>query len=217
MATEAVKIEVKSRDKLGTRESKRLRKSGYLPAVVYGHGQEVLSVALPFREAAYHIQQGVHIFELGLDGKTEQVLIKDIQFDGIGKQLLHVDFFRVSADERVTVAVAVQFKGTPIGVAEHQGVLLHEADEVEIECRALEIPDRIVLDVSHLNIGEHITAGELKLPDGVTLITDPDHMIASVAAPRVIEDEPTEAPAEPELIGRKKEDEDDNKDEKKGK
>src|SRR4051812_18388716 len=111
MAKQTVIVEAKKRTGLGSRANKRLRLTGLLPGVVYGHKEAVVPVSLPKREVVNHLARGAHVFDLNIDGKSEKVLVKEVQYDHLGDEVLHVDFARVSLDERVTVTVPLELRG----------------------------------------------------------------------------------------------------------
>lgn len=208
MAKQAIQISGKARPELGSRANKRLRDSGMLPGVVYGHKETVVPVTLPRKELVNHLHRGAHVFDLSLDGKSEKVLVKDVQYDHLGLEVLHVDFARVSLDERVEVNVPLELKGTPKGEADG-GVLQQMVSDLEIECLVTEIPDLITHNVSEMAIDDVLHISDLKLPAGVRALQDPEVIVAMV---KVIEEEaPAEAAegaaAEPEVIGRKADDE----------
>src|SRR4051812_6947797 len=149
MATKAIQIEAKNRAELGSRANKRLRTAGHLPGVVYGHKEAVIPVTLPKKEIMNHLRHGAHFFELSLDGAKQPVLIKEVQYDHLGDDVIHVDFARVSLDEKVEVTVPIELKGTPKGEAEG-GVLQQIMSDIEIECLVTEIPDAIRATVDHM-------------------------------------------------------------------
>ena len=209
MAKQSIQITAQPRDGLGSRKVKRLRDQGLVPGVVYGHKEAVVPVSLPKKELSTHISRGAHVFDLSLGGKSEKVLVKDVQFDHLGLEILHIDFARVSLDERVEVTVPLELKGTPKGEAEG-GVLQQIVNEVEIECLVTDIPDNITHNVSEMGIDDVVHIKDLKLPAGAKALQDADLIVAMV---KVIADEETTAAAvegesaEPEVIGRKPEDE----------
>jgi large subunit ribosomal protein L25 len=211
MAMQSIELRAQKREQLGTRASRRLRREGRLPAVVYGHQQEVLSVTLPLDDTLKHLQRGAHLFSLQMDGTTEQVLLKDVQYDHLGDEILHVDLFRVNLDEEITSEVSVHLVGEPKGI-KAGGVLSLIRDSIEVICRVRDLPDEIEVNVSAMDLGDVLHIGEVPLPEGVRL-ADPeaDFTVATVAAPKIQEEEEAaaEAPAEPEIIGQKKEDEED--------
>ena len=206
MAKQSIQITAQPREGLGSRRVKRLRDQGLIPGVVYGHKEAVVPVTLPKKELTTHIDRGAHVFDLSLDGKSEKVLVKDVQYDHLGLEILHIDFARVSLDERVEVTVPLELKGTPKGEAEG-GVLQQIVAELEIECLVTDIPDRVTHNVSEMGIDDALHVKDLALPPGAKAMQDPDLIVAMV---KVIEEEaaaPAAEPetAEPEIIGRKPE------------
>jgi large subunit ribosomal protein L25 len=207
MAKQSIQLKAEPRSALGSRANKRLRDSGFVPGVVYGHKEAVVPVTLPKKEISTHLAKGAHVFDLTLSGKSEKVLVKDVQFDHLGIEVLHVDFARVSLDERVEVTVPLELKGTPKGEADG-GVLQQIVAELEIECVVTDIPDVITHNVSEMAIDDVVHIKDLKLPPGAKALQDADLIVAMV---KVIEEE-AGAPAaegetaEPEVIGRKPED-----------
>ena len=206
MAKQSIQITAQPREGLGSRKVKRLRDQGLVPGVVYGHKEAVVPVTLPKKELTGHIDRGAHVFDLSLDGKSEKVLVKDVQYDHLGLEILHIDFARVSLDERVEVTVPLELKGEPKGAAEG-GVLQQIVAEIEIECLVTDIPDKITHNVSEMAVDDALHIKDLTLPPGAKSMQDPDLIVAMV---KVIEEEAA-APAaegetaEPEVIGRKPE------------
>lgn len=195
-------LNVQVRDAHGTRQSKRLRESGVVPAVLYGHGEKTLSLGIPAAEVSTALRHGSRLVELK-GAVTEKAFIRDLQWDTYGLEVLHMDLTRVSEHERVKVVVAVDLKGEAVGVKEG-GVIEHVLHEVQIECSASGIPDKLHVNVSGLKIGDALTAGEMTLPEGVKMLTKSDLVVVHCITPP---DEealalPTES-AEPEVIGRK--------------
>src|SRR3954468_11219870 len=130
---QTAQITAKPRNELGSRANKRLRDAGMLPGVIYGHKEAVVPVTLPKKEVVNHLEHGVHVFDLATDGKTEKVLVKEVQYDHLGMEVLHVDFARVSLDEKVEVTVPLELKGEPKGEADG-GVLQQIISVLEVEC-----------------------------------------------------------------------------------
>jgi len=205
---ESVAFVGEPRQPKGTTEARRLRRNGLVPAVVYGHGEETLSISLPRAEVVNAIRHGVRVVDLRAGNKEEKALIKDVQWDHLGKELLHVDFARVSMDERIIVSVPLQLRGTAPGV-NAGGVLDQPIHSVSVECLAISIPESIRVNIHELQIDSAIYVRDLVLPPDVKVMTDPDAIVVHVTAP-VAEPEPAaaaaEAPgaAEPEVIGRPK-------------
>src|SRR5437764_11822790 len=130
MATQAAQIAVKPRPEPGTRANKRLRDSGFVPGVIYGHKEAVVAVTLPKKEVENHLNHGAHLFDLALDGKSEKVLVKEVQYDHLGISVIHVDFARVSLDERVEVTVPIDLKGEPKHAGDVPGVVTQVITEL---------------------------------------------------------------------------------------
>jgi large subunit ribosomal protein L25 len=207
MATQSIQIAAEPRPGLGSRANKRLRDTGKIPGVLYGHKEAVVPLALPKKELVGHLNKGAHVFDLSLDGKAEKVLVKEVQYDHLGAEVIHVDFARVSLDEKVEITVPLELKGTPAGEAEG-GVLQQIVAELEVECLVTDIPSIIVHNVSEMKVDDVLHIKDLKLPPGVKALQDEDLVVAQVktieeeaAAPAAAE----EGAAEPEVIGRKPE------------
>jgi large subunit ribosomal protein L25 len=203
MAVQSAQVTAKSRPELGSRANKRLRDSGMLPGVIYGHKEAVIPVTLPRKEVVGFLNKGAHLFDLNLDGKSEKVLIKEVQYDHLGLEVIHVDFARVSLDEKVKVTVPIELRGEPKGAADG-GVLQQVIKELEVECLVTEIPDAIRHNVAEMALDDVLHIKDLKIPAGVRVILDGELIVATVkeileAAPAVVE----EGAAEPEVIGRK--------------
>ena len=205
MASQSATVTAQPRSELGSRENKRLRDKGFIPGVIYGHKEAVVPVTLPKKEVVGYLDKGAHVFDIAMGGKSEKVLVKEVQYDHLGMEVLHVDFARVSLDERVEVTVPLELKGEPKGEAEG-GVLQQIVAELEIECLVTEIPDAIRHNVSEMALGDVVHIKDLKLPPGVKALQDEDLIVATVK--EIAEEAPAEAPegsAEPEVIGRKPE------------
>lgn len=207
MSSNAATVTAETRTQLGSRANKRLRDSGKLPGVIYGHKEAVVPITLPKKEVVKHLDHGQHLFAVTVEGKTENVLVKDVQYDHLGMEALHVDFARVDLNERVEVTVPLELKGSPKGEADG-GVLQQIVAELEIECIVTGIPDAIRHNVSDMGMNSTLHLKDIKLPEGIKSMQDPELIIATVK--EIAELETTEAAegatAEPEVIGKKKED-----------
>jgi large subunit ribosomal protein L25 len=200
---QALKIRVETRDPAknkgtGTRVSRRLRRDGRVPAVIYGHKQAVVPITLSHDDVWSMIKAASHLAELDLGDKTETVLIRDVQWDYLGKEILHLDFARVDVSELIETEVNIELKGVAPGVAEG-GILEQLVHSLRVKCPAGAIPDSIKVDVSHLKIDEGIYVRDLTLPEGATFDSDPDMLIVHVVV-RGAAAEPTEAEAATEAI-----------------
>ena len=205
---EALKIRVEPRDPAknkgtGTRVVRRLRKEGRVPAVIYGHKQAVVPISLAHDDVWQMIKAASHLAELDLGDKTETVLIRDVQWDNLGKQILHLDFARVSAEELIETDVNLEIRGQAPGVAEG-GILEQLRHKLPVKCPAGAIPDSIKVDVSHLKVDEGIHVRDLTLPPGVTVDADPDlliiHVVVRGAQEETAETPAAEAATQPEVI-----------------
>jgi large subunit ribosomal protein L25 len=204
---EIAKLQAQTREVGGTRAARRLRSQGKLPGIIYGHGETPESVAVSVEEFSYLLEHGKHVLELDLGGASRQVLIKDVQYDHLGDAPIHVDFARVDLTERVTVAVPLEFRGIPVGTHEG-GVLDHSMVDLEVECLVTEIPDSIRVNVVDLKVGDFVHVRDVELPANMKAVSPADAIVCSVrakTAAAVIEEEEVEeeAPEQPEIIGRK--------------
>jgi large subunit ribosomal protein L25 len=204
---ESVQLETQKREGRGSQGAKRLRKAGRVPAILYGHKEETISVALAKDDLEKAVRHGARVVDLRFDGNLEKALIKEIQWDHLGHDILHVDFERVAADERITVTVPIELRGTAIGAGAAGGLLDQPLHTLLVECPAISVPASIRVNISELQIGAAIHVRDLHLPEGVQAMTDPDAIVVHMTAP-VVEPEAVAAPApesaEPELIGRQK-------------
>ena len=212
---DSVTLAAQKREGRGTRAAERLRKQGRVPAVVYGHKEATVSVSLARDELLAALRHGARVVDLKTDGTAETALIREVQWDHLGKEVLHVDFARVGKDERIHVAVRVELRGIAPGVTAG-GVLDQPLHAIEVECLAIRIPESIRVPVGELQMDGTIHVRDLHLPEGVTALTDPDAVVVHVA-PKLVEPEaaPAAAPAagaaEPEVIGRKAGEEEETK------
>jgi large subunit ribosomal protein L25 len=195
---EIAKLVVHTRDQAGKGAARRLRRAGQLPAVLYGHGT-TLAIALAEKDLA-NIRQSVAgentILDFTIAGDAPescQAILREVQIDPVSRALLHADFYRVDMNKTITVMVPLTFVNEPHNVLlAANAVLTHLWREVELTCLPRDIPDEIVVDLADIHPGTTLKAGELVLPPGVTLVTDPEEVIVT-AHVEVVE---LEAPAE---------------------
>lgn len=198
------------RENMGKRESRRLRAKGEIPAELYGHGQPNTHLSLAAVEVRAAVKHGAHLIELK-GAVSESALIKEVQWDAFGHEVLHIDLARVSAEETVEVTLHVEIRGTAPGT-KSGGVLQHVLHDVKIMCPAGLIPDKLEAKVGALEVGGHLTAGELELPKGASLITPADQVIVHCVVPQAQDELAAEATGEaiePELIRKPKESDED--------
>lgn len=210
MHEDAPVLSATRRERLGSRYARRSREAGRLPAVLYGHGQPPLPIEVDAREALSHINKGEKVFQLQLDGAQQKdlLLLKDLQYDYLGAGIVHADFARVNLDERVHTRVHIRLIGEAAGLKEAGTVLMHPATEIEIECTLRNMPDEIEVDISHLEVGDSVTAAEVKLPlESMKLLSDPSTTLAHITHAKVAttdEEAAVEGAAQPEVITERK-------------
>ncbi len=203
---ETVELMGDQRKGFGTHVARKLRADGRIPAVLYGHKQETVSLTLGAEELMHAIRHGQRFVDLKIDGHSESALIAEVQWDHLGKEVLHVDFKRVSRDERIKITVPVELRGISPGVT-GGGVLDQPLHVLHIECLPTAVPESIRVPINELQQGAAIHVRELHLPEGVIVLDDPEAIVVHVRAP-VVEAEAAAAPGaatsvEPEVIGRK--------------
>lgn len=210
---ERATIQATKRGELGSRPSQRLRRESLLPAVLYGHQRDPVHLALPLQDVERLLHEGGRVVDIEIGGTVEPALLKDIQYDAFGDQVLHIDLARIDADERVTVAIAVELHGLAKGAASG-GILDHVVQDLEVECLAMAIPEKIRVEIASLDIGDVVHVRDLVVPEGVRVLHDPDAPVVTIHPPvtavAVAAEEEVEAEgAEPEVVGghREKEDE----------
>ena len=208
---DTVVLKASVRDQTGTRYSMRLREQGLIPAVVYGHQKEAQSISLDAHNFVEHLHHGHRLFDIDIDGTKDTMLVKDLQYDYLGKSVIHVDLMRVNLSERVTVEVMVELRGTAAGT--HEGGIIEEVmNAIEVECAVRDIPETLPVNIKELELNQTIHAGQIELPEGFTLVTDPDAVVVScheTKAAAVAEEAEVaaaeEAVTEPEVITEKQE------------
>lgn len=210
---EALKLRVEKRDPAknkgtGSRASRKIRAAGRVPAVIYGHKLPVVPVSLTKKDVAFMMETSGHLAELDIEGTSETVLIRDVQWDHLGREILHVDFERVSREELIETAVNIEVRGEAVGVAEG-GLLQQLLHELTVKCPAGSIPDVIRLDITELKIGDGIHVRDLPLPEGVEPILEPEVLVLNVVAPvqQAEEEEAEGEEGEPEVIKPEREEE----------
>jgi large subunit ribosomal protein L25 len=207
---EIATIQGQSRTRQPHHGNERLRRAGLVPAVIYGHGQAPEMVSLSRHDTELALAHGQHVVKLVIDGGEQQYLIKQVQFDHLHKTPVHVDLMRVDLRERVKVKVPLELRGTPRGTSEG-GALVSVLTELEVECELLRIPESIRVRVEHLEMNQQLKVKDIEAPEGVTIVSNPEDIIAIVQPPRVVEEvapaaaEPAEGGAEPEIISKGKE------------
>ncbi len=210
-------LQAQRREKKGSRYAKRERNAGKLPCVLYGQGKDPAHLSLDHKEAIRFFQSGERVFtiELAEESKTQTVLLKDLQFDYLGTNVVHCDLMRVNLDDIVEANVHLHLVGEPKGLKTAGAVLVQKMNEVPVTCRVSDIPEEIRLDISDLAADSYLTAADIKLPEGLKLDCDPETVAVIINVKSEQEaSEGTESEAisaegsQPEVIKTKKEEED---------
>jgi large subunit ribosomal protein L25 len=182
VSAKAEVLNVQLRDQTGTAAAIRLRRSGMVPAVLYGHGEANRHLAIPKTEIQNMLRR--HSKTVSLQGAvSDTALLSDVQFDHLGINVLHLDLIRVNLKDTVEVEVPISLHGDAVGTRSG-GILLENAHSVLIRCPAGSIPDSLVLEVGDLDVGGQKVAGDLRLPEGVELVTSRDTVITHIEKPR---------------------------------
>jgi large subunit ribosomal protein L25 len=201
------------RSESGKGAARALRRAGSVPAVIYGHKRQPMSLAVPTRELERLLERvsaETTVVELSIDGKVSRTLIREIQKHPFKKQLVHIDFLELVAGEMITVNVPLVIVGVSVGVRSFGGILDQTMRELSVTVDPSSIPNHIDVDVSELGVGDSIHVRDLKLPDGVAVLDDPDASVVVVAAPKVnatdaaADAAAAAATAEPEVLRAKK-------------
>jgi large subunit ribosomal protein L25 len=217
--TETIVLKAEIREHPGTRYASRLRDLGKMPAVVYGHKEAPVSIALDARDFLEHLHHGRRVFEIEFADGRQSLLVKSLQYDYLGTTVIHADLLRVDLSERVNVKVPLDFRGVCVG--SHKGGMLDELlSQIEIECPVMEIPQSIAVSVKELDIGDGLRAGQVELPAGCRLLTSADALLVlchELAVVQTTEELETEAPVQPEVITERAVTEEEQPEKEKGK
>jgi large subunit ribosomal protein L25 len=205
MAQDRSTLKVSPRDVFGTRATRRLRKEGFVPGVVYGQGGEARPFQISARELRTVLGEGQNLFDLELDGsKSVPVVIKEQQHHPVRGDITHLDCLEVRLDEEIQAEVPIELEGADNapGVREG-GVLEHVTREVTVEALPTEVPERITVDVSEMEISDTINLASVSIPSGVKLMAEEleEITIATLSPPRVEEEPEPEVEEEAELVG----------------
>jgi large subunit ribosomal protein L25 len=195
VAGERIRLEVQARERRGSSDARRLRKQGLIPGVLYGHGKKSYAICVPERELRRVLtgDSGLHaILDVvvgGDDSKTHASILKDYQLDPLRGKIAHIDLHEVRLDQPITATVVVVLVGESPGVKEG-GVLSQVAREVRVSALPMEIPEHLEADVSGMEMGSALRLSDLTVADNVTLVDDPETVLAAVTVPtRVVEPE----------------------------
>jgi len=204
-------VPAESRSETGKNVNRRLRSRGLIPGVVYGMGKDAVAVAVSPRDLGAILKSASGentLFDLDLGGTRRKVIVKEFQREPLRGHLLHADFYEVALDKLLEVKVHVELAGVPVGVKLQGGLVDFVTRELELECLPADIPEKILVDIAHLELGKHLRVSDLKLGDKVKVLTEADIVIAHVVLPRAevvaetaaVEAAPEAGAAEPEVI-----------------
>lgn len=187
------KLKIELRDNTGKEINKKLRKEGIVPGVLYSpHDKENLILKVKTDELSKLLSAKSHgLIDLEIDDGKKKInrlaIIKDLQYNSLKRQIVHVDFYGVTLKEKLTLEIDIELIGEPIGV-EEGGILQVELRKVEIECLPSQVPENLKADLSNLKVGDHISVGGMEIPEGVEVLTAPDRIVAAVVLPTKIEE-----------------------------
>ncbi len=213
MSTENT-LKAQPRERVGKGASRELRRNKMVPAVIYGDNKDPLPIALDSKDITQRLHSGgfmITVFNIEVDGESHRVLAKDYQLDPVRDFIQHIDFFRITKGATLVVDIPVHFENEEESPGISRGGVLNIVRHtVEVECRASAIPENIIADLTGLDIGDSLNISSIELPEGVKpTIDDRDFTIATIAAPAVLGEEPSEDDEAPEteIIGEESDDE----------
>jgi len=199
-------LKAEIREHTGSKHAAKVREQGQIPAVVYGHKKEPVAISVPHQNLPQILVRH-RLVDVQIGKRREKVIIKALQYDYLGKDIIHVDLMRVDVAETIKVTVPVELKGVAKGT--HEGGIIEEhTDHLEIECRVTDIPETIVVLVKDIGVGDALHAGDIQLPEWLRLVTAPSTLLVTcglVAAAKSTEELEEEVPIAPEVIGEEKE------------
>jgi large subunit ribosomal protein L25 len=192
-------VPAEGRTDTGKNANRRLRSLGLIPGVLYTSGQQAVAVQVSPGEIGTILKSaaGVNtLFDLEIGGKRRKVILKEFQREPLRGKLLHADFYEVALDKRLEVKVHIELEGTPVGVKLQGGIVDFVTRELEVECLPADIPEKIVVDISHLDLGKHLRVSDIKVPEKVKVLVEPDVVVVHVVMPRAEEVVAEAAPVE---------------------
>lgn len=203
----ALLLKAEIREHIGSKSASKVRRQGRIPAIIYGHKKKAAAISLDAHDFVERLHHGHRLIDVQIGKVKEKVIVKDLQYDHLGKDIIHADLMRVDVKETIKVAVPVELKGTAKGTHEG-GIIEVHTDRLEIECKVTDIPETINVSVKEIDVGDALHASDVTLPESVKLVTDPSTLLVTcslVAAAKSTEEIEEEAPVAPEVIGETKE------------
>jgi large subunit ribosomal protein L25 len=176
------------RTETGKSLNRRLRGRGLVPGIVYGASKQSVAVSVSPKDLLGVLKKGENtLFDLEVEGSRRKVIVKEYQLEPVKGTLLHADFYEVALDRPIEITVHVELTGVPVGVKVEGGILDFVSRELDVECLPGDIPEKIVVDVSELALGKHLRVTDVQPPPRVTILTDPEVVVAHVVAKRAEE------------------------------
>ena len=200
-------LKAEIREQTGSGHAARVRKSGRIPAVVYGHKEKPVAISLDAHNLVEGLHHGHRVVDVQIGKKQEKMIVKAMQYDHLGRDIIHVDLMRVDVTETIRVTVPVELKGTAKGTHEG-GVVEMRTNSIEVECMVTEIPKSIIINIKEIGVGDTLHASDIELPAGVKLVSLPTMLLVTcrvIAEAKSTEELEAEMPAAPEVIGEVKE------------
>ena len=200
MTTSDFKLKLQTRNETGSKSSRRMRREGKIPVIIYGHQKEPKQCAVEVLDWQGFKKQDTQLAKILIDNaqKPLNVLVKDIQHDYLAGKTLHIDFQEINMDEEITTTVAIGYTGTPAGAAEG-GMLSQTSYEIEVSCLPANLPDSIEVDVTDLELGDSLLIKDIVMPEDVTCTEEPESTIFYVSLPKAQQEtEETEGEGEAE-------------------
>ena len=204
---ETLLLKAEIREHTGSKAVRKVRQQGRVPAIVYGHKQKPVAISFDEHDFLEGLHHGHRLIDVQVGRKKEKMIVKELQYDHLGRNVIHADLMRVNITDTIRVSVPIELKGTAVGT--HEGGIIDEhVDNLEIECKVTDIPDTIVVSVKDVRVGDVLHAGDIELPENVKLVSPPDTLLVAchlVAAAQTTEEVEEEMPTAPEVIGEAKE------------
>jgi len=200
-------LKAEIRERTGSKAVQKVRQQGRIPAIVYGHKQQPVAISLDQHDFVEGLHHGHRLIDVQVGRKKEKMLVKEVQYDYLGRNIIHVDLMRVDMSETIKVTVPIELKGIAAGTHE-SGIIEEHVARLEIESKVTDIPKTLVVSVKDVHVGDALHASDIELPDGVKLVSPPQTLLVTchlVAAAKTAEEAEEEMPTAPEVIGEVKE------------
>ena len=209
-------LQAEIRERTGSKAVQKIRNEGRIPAIIYGHKQTPVAISLDAHNFVEGLHHGHRLMDVQIDKKKEKIIVKDLQYDYLGKSIIHADLMRVDIKEMIKVTVPIELKGAATAKGTHEGGIIEEhADHLDIECKATDIPESIAVWVKDVGVGDALHVSDITLPEGVKLLSPPETLLVTchlVAAAKTTEEVEEEMPTAPEVITEAKKPEEDEED-----